>query len=174
MNLQISLIILGIAASCCFAKVSQGRNAIINKHPKLTDPLGMFSKSLNSTTTSKELVPCTCGIFLNGQFKKGSPPKGNPALQSEIDIVYPCNAPGFKLCQNRCLDTVSKVCLLYLLSKSWMFSIPLDCKAPAKLSVDNLWKYWSWCLSRTRILVHQKLFTQMAELKFIGWSWVLL
>lgn len=64
--------------------------------------------SKNQTTTSSDLTPCTCGIFLTGQFKKIShePPKGNPALQFETETVYPCNPAGFKMCQNKCLDSV--------------------------------------------------------------------
>ena len=52
---------------------------------------------------------CTCGVFMSGQFKKGSTeqPTGFPALISELDQAYPCNPVGLKNCVNRCLETVS-------------------------------------------------------------------
>lgn len=56
----------------------------------------------------KELVPCTCGVFLTGQFKRGSsePPKGNPALMHEQELNFSCNSAGVKQCTNRCLEMV--------------------------------------------------------------------
>lgn len=37
---------------------------------------------LQKNSVVKEQIPCTCGVFLTGQFKRGSsdPPRGNPAL----------------------------------------------------------------------------------------------
>lgn len=51
---------------------------------------------------------CTCGVFLSGQFKKGSsePPKGHAALMHEQDTMFPCTPLGAKQCQNKCLETV--------------------------------------------------------------------
>lgn len=56
-----------------------------------------------------ELVPCTCGIFLSSQFKKGSPdpPEGSPALLQEINKVFACNQVGVRQCQSKCLEAVS-------------------------------------------------------------------
>ncbi len=64
---------------------------------------------LHKNNMVKELVPCTCGVFLTGQFKRGSqePPKGNPALMYEQDTNFPCNPAGAKQCTNRCLEMVS-------------------------------------------------------------------
>lgn len=58
---------------------------------------------------AKEQIPCTCGVFLTGQFKRGSPepPKGNPALMYEQEIPFSCNAAGIKQCTNRCLEMVN-------------------------------------------------------------------
>lgn len=62
----------------------------------------------NMANMAKELVPCTCGVFLTGQFKRGSsePPKGNPALMHEQELNFSCNAAGVKQCTNRCLEMV--------------------------------------------------------------------
>lgn len=53
--------------------------------------------------------PCVCGVFLSGQFVKGShdPPKGNAALLHEHPEPLPCNSFGNKQCTNKCLDLVS-------------------------------------------------------------------
>lgn len=52
---------------------------------------------------------CTCGVFLSGQFKKGSgePPKGPAALMHEQDTKYACTPLGAKQCSNKCLETVN-------------------------------------------------------------------
>lgn len=61
------------------------------------------------TEPTKNQTPCTCGVFLNGQFTRGSPdpPKGNPALMYEQNSLFTCNIPGNKQCTNRCLESVS-------------------------------------------------------------------
>lgn len=66
-------------------------------------------------TSKREVVnggqqPCTCGVFLSGQFTKGSSdqPKGLPALVHEQETTYACNALGNKQCTNKCLDAVVK------------------------------------------------------------------
>lgn len=61
------------------------------------------------TEPTKNQTPCTCGVFLNGQFTRGSPepPKGNPALMYEQNSLFSCNIPGNKQCTNRCLESVS-------------------------------------------------------------------
>lgn len=53
-----------------------------------------------------EQAACTCAVFLSGQFKKGSPPTGNPALLHEHDTLFPCTAMGNKQCVNKCLESV--------------------------------------------------------------------
>lgn len=74
----------------------------------------LVTETANTTTNSTTESPktgCTCGIFLSGQFKKGSkePPKGYPALVNEHFEVFPCNSHGIKLCSNKCLDVVSSL-----------------------------------------------------------------
>lgn len=63
----------------------------------------------NTTIDTTNMIPCTCGVFLSGQFKKGSPdpPNGDPAFINEIEQVFPCNYAGQKLCQSKCLEAVS-------------------------------------------------------------------
>lgn len=71
--------------------------------------------SFNSITpipmsvTKIELSPCICGVFMSGQFTKGSKdqPKGHPAMIQESDEVFACNSIGQKQCTNRCLEGVS-------------------------------------------------------------------
>lgn len=60
-------------------------------------------------------TPCTCGVFLSGQFKKGSKdqPKGVPVLTQEMDIPFLNNAVGTRQCTNKCLELV-RINLVYL------------------------------------------------------------
>lgn len=73
--------------------------------------MASLGRNLTAASTNTELTPCTCGIFLTSQFKKGSTeqPTGNPVLMSEINQVFPCNVAGQKMCQNKCLDSVREV-----------------------------------------------------------------
>jgi hypothetical protein len=45
-------------------------------------------------------TPCSCAVFMSGQFKKGSSdqPNGVPALVQETEISYPCTPTGNRLC----------------------------------------------------------------------------
>lgn len=63
---------------------------------------------VESVYQQNELVPCTCGVFLSGQFIRGSadPPKGNAALMHELEDKFPCTLLGNKQCTNKCLDIV--------------------------------------------------------------------
>ncbi|XP_022200265.2 follicle cell protein 3C-1 [Nilaparvata lugens] len=60
--------------------------------------------------TSSSPIPCTCGVFMSGQFTRGShsQPKGNPVLMHEYEDVFPCTAVGNKQCINKCLDVLAK------------------------------------------------------------------
>ncbi|XP_017786475.1 PREDICTED: follicle cell protein 3C-1 isoform X2 [Nicrophorus vespilloides] len=55
-------------------------------------------------------VPCTCGIFLSGQLKKGSKdsPKGDPVLTQELDTHFAHNSIGQRQCANKCLENMIK------------------------------------------------------------------
>lgn len=59
-------------------------------------------------TNDNKPVPCTCGIFLSGQFKKGSKeqPKGVPVLTQEMDTPCMNNAMGNRQCTTKCLEMV--------------------------------------------------------------------
>ncbi|XP_061396920.1 follicle cell protein 3C-1-like [Musca vetustissima] len=91
----------------------------------LKKPLGINDKSTTTsipltssdTTTSPneltlknttELVPCTCGIFLNTQFTKGStdPPRGEAVVSNSLDRTFACNGIGQKHCQTKCLEQI--------------------------------------------------------------------
>lgn len=65
----------------------------------------------NAVVQSSESVPCSCAIFLTGQFNKqnrSEPPRGNPGIQMELMQHYPCSSSGNKQCSNRCLDAILK------------------------------------------------------------------
>nr|CAH7734688.1 unnamed protein product [Callosobruchus chinensis] len=55
-------------------------------------------------------VPCTCGVFLSGQFKKGhkAEPKGEPILMQEMDAPFANNAVGNRQCTSKCIETIVK------------------------------------------------------------------
>lgn len=75
--------------------------------PELTD---FDNNDLEDISIEKpQVVPCTCGIFLSSQFKKGSPdpPEGSPALLQEINKIFACNQIGVRQCQSKCLEAVS-------------------------------------------------------------------
>ncbi|EFA03731.2 follicle cell protein 3C-1 [Tribolium castaneum] len=62
----------------------------------------------NGIKTVDKPVPCTCGVFLSGQFKKGSKeqPKGVPVLTQEMDTPFMNNAMGNRQCTNKCLEMI--------------------------------------------------------------------
>ncbi|KAL0132582.1 hypothetical protein PUN28_000382 [Cardiocondyla obscurior] len=64
----------------------------------------------SSINTKEQPIGCTCGVFLSGQFKKGSKeqPKGYAALLHEYPNPLPCNIAGNKLCINKCLEVIVK------------------------------------------------------------------
>lgn len=136
---------------------------------------------------------CTCGVFLTGQFKKGSsePPKGYPALMHEQDMQYPCTPIGTKQCSNKCLETVSLIrksifCKdetlffsIFTPTMSVFFLIEIynlisDCQTFAKLTNHSLWKYRPWCVQGTRLLVHPKLQRYMDQHQLIRRTRILL
>ncbi|BES95287.1 Hypothetical protein NTJ_08096 [Nesidiocoris tenuis] len=71
------------------------------KLPTLTD-------ILHPTPASAQLTPCTCGVFLSGQFNRTSPVQGYPVLMNEHDEHFTCNRVGDKQCINKCLDVLIK------------------------------------------------------------------
>ncbi|XP_011502866.1 PREDICTED: follicle cell protein 3C-1 [Ceratosolen solmsi marchali] len=106
----------------------------------------MTTESLISSSaliTEAPVIGCTCGVFLSGQFKKGSKeqPKGNPALLHEHPDVFPCSNIGNKMCTNKCLDVIVK----HLPNSPTILcgSIDRDChKERAYLFVKNCKDEW--------------------------------
>lgn len=106
-------------------------NAVLSQIPSVNTLLQPQLQSLSSpllsqlpqiqappiqvTTTSQ--IPCTCGVFLSGQFVKGGnqQPTGLPALLHEHSDVFPCNVFGSKQCTNKCLDIVSSGIIRFFL-----------------------------------------------------------
>ncbi|CAH0557826.1 unnamed protein product [Brassicogethes aeneus] len=79
----------------------------------------LFVALFSFTTASKDRknhhekespIPCTCGVFLTGQFKKGSKdqPKGSPVLTQEMDNSFMNNSVGTRQCTNKCLEVIIK------------------------------------------------------------------
>ncbi|XP_053690880.1 follicle cell protein 3C-1 [Sabethes cyaneus] len=92
----------------CILSISSFANSqkIRSRKAKQTD-----LESNSYVQKSVEIEPCSCAIFLTGQFNKHNrtePPRGNPAIQLELMQNFPCNAAGNKLCSNRCLDAILK------------------------------------------------------------------
>lgn len=71
----------------------------------------LVSKNEATDESNNIPVPCTCGIFLSGQFEKGSKeqPKGLPALTQEVGGTFPKTPLGIKQCTNKCIDAVSYI-----------------------------------------------------------------
>lgn len=91
-----------------------GMNTLLQ--PQLPSP-GLPQLQVPSVQAATTQVPCTCGVFLSGQFVKGGnqQPTGLPALLHEHDEVFTCNAFGNKQCTNKCLDIVSGNTIRFLL-----------------------------------------------------------
>lgn len=106
----------------------------------------MKVKAINSTlkiSTTDPPVGCACGIFLSGQFKKGSkePPKGNPAIINDLPDELPCTPAGNRLCINKCVETIIKH--LPNSPKIICSSIEHDChKQRAHLFIKNCKSGW--------------------------------
>ena len=95
------------------------------------------------TSTTESPPGCVCGIFLSGQFKKGSKeqPTGNPALIHDQPGIFPCTPGGNRICTNKCLETIIK----YLPNSSTILcgSIDRDCyKERAHLFIKNCKHGW--------------------------------
>lgn len=67
------------------------------------------STNVTSTNSTKQPIGCLCGVFLSGQFTKGSKeqPKGFPLLVHEHPDPLPCTIAGNKLCTSKCVEAVS-------------------------------------------------------------------
>lgn len=65
--------------------------------------------NIKSTNSTKQPIGCVCGVFLSGQFTKGSKeqPKGFPLLVHEYPDPLPCTIAGNKLCTSKCVEAVS-------------------------------------------------------------------
>lgn len=100
---KIQFVISIVIVTCALVNISESSQQL------KTNIENALSKLQKSNAITKEQVPCTCGVFLTGQFKRGSsePPKGNPALMHEQELQFSCNSAGIKQCTNRCLEMVS-------------------------------------------------------------------
>ncbi|KAG8282421.1 hypothetical protein J6590_036387 [Homalodisca vitripennis] len=73
-------------------------------------PVALPAVNNSLTELTRPFVPCTCGIFLTGQFTPGAqiPPSSIPALSFEFDYNLPCSKFGNHQCANNCLQTIAK------------------------------------------------------------------
>jgi hypothetical protein len=89
-------------------------NQIISSMGQLHFKNDLKSKLLLNSAISNAATapfPCSCAVFMSGQFKKGSidQPKGSPALIQELDFSpSTCNPTGIKMCINKCLESIVK------------------------------------------------------------------
>ncbi|XP_067635744.1 uncharacterized protein Fcp3C [Eurosta solidaginis] len=96
-----------------------------------------------ATTESNHPVPCTCGIFLTSQFKRGTgeQPQGTPVITNELDRTFACNSVGQKQCQTKCLETLVQ----HLPNSATILcaSMNRDCrKERAYLFIKNCRNHW--------------------------------
>ncbi|CAO1417443.1 unnamed protein product, partial [Diamesa tonsa] len=101
-----------IAVNLSYAQLNL-KNELKQKFASLSkiDMIPAVELSNNSIDTTASSYPCSCAVFLSGQFKKGSgeQPKGLPALMMhEIEGSFSCNSVGNKMCINKCLDSIVK------------------------------------------------------------------
>ncbi|XP_035723897.1 uncharacterized protein LOC118442431 [Vespa mandarinia] len=94
-------------------------------------------------STSEEPVGCICGVFLSGQFKKGTKeqPTGNPALLHEQSELFPCTPLGNKHCINKCVEMIIK----HLPNSSDLLCAAIDrncLKERAYLFIQNCENKW--------------------------------
>ncbi|XP_044728148.1 follicle cell protein 3C-1 [Chrysoperla carnea] len=99
MDLQLWLLI-------CVTNLLIGITVTSNIDNKITDTESVSPQPV----TPPPLIPCTCAVFLSGQFTKGSPeqPRGYPALVHEQEMTFACTNLGNKQCTNKCLDIIVK------------------------------------------------------------------
>ncbi|XP_055688125.1 follicle cell protein 3C-1 [Lutzomyia longipalpis] len=83
-----------------------GRNLI--GHTAFKTSLQELQQQLNVEEIEEH--PCSCAVFLSGQFVKGSkePPRGSPALIHEQGDTFQCTVLGLKHCTNWCLESLVK------------------------------------------------------------------
>lgn len=101
------------------------------------------STNIEASNSSEEPIGCVCGVFLSGQFKKGSKeqPKGYPVFLHEHPDLLSCNIFGNKLCTSKCLEAIIK----YLPNSPTMLcaSLDHDCyKERAHLFIKNCKDEW--------------------------------
>ncbi|KDR24414.1 follicle cell protein 3C-1 isoform X2 [Zootermopsis nevadensis] len=96
-------VVILVAAVCVSYSVSDEHSNALDFGPLIPPKLG-------DNLPPTESFPCVCGVFLTGQFVKGSrdPPRGNAALLHENSDPLPCNPFGNKQCTNKCLDLIVK------------------------------------------------------------------
>lgn len=89
--MYLALLMMALCISCSYA---DNNSTVLNTE---------------SSTRAAEPIGCVCGVFLSGQFKRGSKeqPKGFPALLHEHPDPLPCTTVGNRICTSKCLDVVS-------------------------------------------------------------------
>jgi hypothetical protein len=93
-----------------FATIASGQLSLKNDLKSKFSLTTAAAPSLLALNTLTDSTPCSCAVFMSGQFKKGSneQPNGLPALIQETDVTFPCTPSGTKMCINKCLDSIVK------------------------------------------------------------------
>lgn len=89
---------------------------------------GIDDNKIDNKIEIKTPTPCTCGIFLNGQFIKNSsePPKGNPVLLQETETHFLNGPAGLRMCMSKCLEMVSRKSCIAFSENSFHLRIQVD------------------------------------------------
>ncbi|XP_055638455.1 follicle cell protein 3C-1 [Toxorhynchites rutilus septentrionalis] len=104
-KIRVVVIIIKLTVVMSFLCVETAKTPKVR--PRKAKQADLASNSVKQT----ENVPCSCAIFLTGQFNKfnrSEPPRGNPGIQMELMQHFPCSTMGNKQCSNRCLDAILK------------------------------------------------------------------
>lgn len=96
-----------VFVSILFVSIASGQ---LNLKNDLKSKFSLTTASPLLANSISDGTPCSCAVFMSGQFKKGSTdqPKGLPALIQETEITYPCTPAGTRSCINKCLESIVK------------------------------------------------------------------
>ncbi|XP_075236215.1 uncharacterized protein LOC142333156 [Lycorma delicatula] len=100
---------LGSAAMIVPSAVRNGdvnRESVATSNDSLIMPLAIPQDTAPNAV--QEPVPCTCGVFLSGQFTRGSSaqPNGEPVVTQQLEQTFACTPTGKSHCTNKCLDAL--------------------------------------------------------------------
>lgn len=141
-----------------------GRNLI--GHTSFKESLQELQQQLQVNEIERH--PCSCAVFLSGQFTKGSKdaPRGSPALIHEHEDTFQCTLLGLKQCTNWCLESVN---FLYLLLHHFFLCVFLQLNTPPmSLCFPNTAGQTSSKFRTTPLCCHRSRLSQGTRLLICG------